>query len=267
MVLGDVLSIERIVNKGTQLFLVLSIFPLMSLLKLHCEDIGFTGKSVFLRQLGQGIVVGIAVLAPVILLLNYLHIRELDHSKIWTATTLLMTLAGSLAAALIISLIEEPLFRGLLLTAMYRRLGLVAGIIISSCYYAGLHFLKTDLDVPYADLQWFSAFELVFDAFGNLFKMQNLPSFPALFMVGVFLCVARLKAGLGLGFCIGCHTGWVFLIKLTKSMTMVNVNAGYFFLVSHYDGVIGPLVTLWLILAVAGYLWYARIAENKAFET
>lgn len=255
---GDILPIERIVNKGTQLLLVLSIFPLMNLLNLQGGDIGLPGKAVFLRELWQGILIGIAILGPIILLLYYLDIREFNYHKIWTVKKIIGTLLVSLVTAAIISLLEEPVFRGILITAMQRKMGVVAGIMISAMYYAGLHFLKTDLDVPYVDLRWFSAFELVIDAFGNLFNSQNLPAFSALFMVGIFLGTARLHAGMSLGFCVGCHTGWVFLIKLTKSMSTVNVDAASFFLVSHYDGVIGPLVTGWLVLVVAGYYGYNK---------
>lgn len=258
LVIGDVVSLERLVNKGAQVFLVLSIFPLRKILQLNWGDIGFNGKNIFFRQTGLGFTAGLVTLGPVILLLYVLDIRILDAARIWTLTSVLEVVSVSLLAALAISFLEEPVFRGVLLAGLERRLGLWMGIVISACYYGSLHFLKTDLEIPYQEMNGFSGFELAFDAIGNLFKPENFPAFLALVMVGIFLGVARLKAGMGLGFCIGCHTAWVLLIKITKSITNRNYESEYFYLVSHYDGVIGPMVTGWLMLVVVTYLFYSR---------
>ena len=179
LVIGDVVSMERIVNKGTQVFLVLAIFPLRRILNLNWGDIGFNGKQTFYLQLVQGLAAGIATLGPVILLLYILDIRVLDAAMVWTFGSILKTVSISLLAAFAISLLEEPVFRGVLLVGLERRLGLVLGIVISACYYGGLHFLKTDLDVSYQALNWFSGFELAFDAFGNLLKPENFSAFLA----------------------------------------------------------------------------------------
>jgi hypothetical protein len=45
---------------------------------------------------------------------------------------------------------------------------------------------------------------------------------------------------------------------LSKSLFNINPNSDYLYLVSSYDGVIGPLVTAWLGLAMVGYYWYRR---------
>lgn len=253
MGLGDVLSIERIVNKGTQLFLVLSLLPFKKYLGLQWRDFGFNGKRLFYRQLAYGLLTGLIILGPIIILLYSLDVRYLKPDKVWTFGIVFKTALGSLLAALAISCLEEPVFRGLLLTSLQRKLGVMAAILLSAIYYGGLHFLKTDLDIPYDQLHWYSAFQLVGDALLNPFQWKQVPAFMALFTVGLFLGMARLYAGLGLGFCIGCHTGWVFLIKITKSMSNVDVDNPYFFLVSHYDGVIGLLVCAWLTIALLAY--------------
>ncbi len=263
MAFGDVLSIERIVNKGTQIFLVLSLLPFRKQLGLEWGELGFNGKTLFYRQLLLGLLIGLLILGPIIIMLYGLDIRFLKPDKVWTFATILKTCAGSLVAAVAISLLEEPVFRGLLLTSLQRKLGILAAILISSFYYAGLHFLKTDLDVPYEQLHWYSPFQLVGDALLNPFQWKQLPAFVALYMVGIFLGTARLCAGLGMGFCIGCHAGWVFLIKITKYMSNVDVDNPYFFLVSHYDGVIGPFVAVWLALALFIY-WKLKMPKLYA---
>ncbi|MFZ2312129.1 MAG: CPBP family intramembrane glutamate endopeptidase, partial [Methylobacter sp.] len=81
----------------------------------------------------------------------------------------------------------------------------------------------------------------------------------ALLMVGIFLGVLRAQVKESLGLCIGCHTCWVWQIKMSKSLFNTDFNSEYLYLVSSYDGVVGPLVTVWLILAVGSYFVYKKV--------
>ena len=171
-------------------------------------------------------------------------------------------MAISLLLALIISLIEEPLFRGILLIGLNKKVPVMAAILISSTYYAALHFLSSKTDIPVQDLNVFSGFTLLGEAVSNLLNPNILSAFFALLMVGVFLAVLRTQVKASLGLCIGCHTCWVWQIKMSKKLFNTDFSSEYLYLVSSYDGVIGPLVTGWLMLAIAGYFAYQRF--NKA---
>ena len=252
--LGDVLAMDKLISKGTQLFLVLSIFPLVKYLKFSWKAIGFLEKPLFYQELRQGFIVGIAVLLPVISLLYFLDVREFDVTKQWTVFLVIKTvLFSALIPAFLISFIEEPVFRGILLSAQAKHFVKFMAVMIAAICYAGLHFLKTDLEIAYEDITVFSGFELIADALSNAMSVKNFSAFWALLMVGIFLGVARLYQGLGLGFCIGCHSAWVFLIKVTKRSSSLDHNADYFYLVSPYDGVIGSLVSVWLLIVISGY--------------
>ena len=256
--LGDQFPLRKIISKSTQLFLVLSIFPAMTLLKISKTDLGFAERTLFIKQLCKGFVLGFVTLIPVFWVLYALKINVLDSTQLWTVGLIAKKMAGALLLALIISLIEEPLFRGILLTGLKRKLPVMAAILISSFYYAALHFLNSHINLPFQDLNWFSGFTLLQDAFANLLNPEILPAFFALLMVGIFLGLLRTKVKTSLGMCIGCHTCWVWLIKMSKSLFNTDFNAPYAFFVSHYDGVIGPLVTGWLFLAVVVFLLYER---------
>jgi hypothetical protein len=107
-----------------------------------------------------------------------------------------------------------------------------------------------------ADLTLANTFGLLMEAFANLLNPDILTAFLALLMVGVFLGLLRTERKISLGLCIGCHTCWVWLIKMNKTLFNTDFKADCAFLVSPYDGVIGPLVTAWLLLAVLGYcMW------------
>lgn len=257
--IGDQFPLRKIISKSTQFFLVLSIFPLMTYLKFKKEDIGFAGKAVFFKQLLQGFGLGFMTLLPVFIVLYMLDVNVVDQSRVWTAALLAKKMALTLLLALIISWIEEPLFRGILLTGLQRKLSVAAAIIVSATYYAVLHFLDASTNIPYQELTILSGFELLGEAFANLLNPEILPAFWALIMVGIFLGILRTQIKASLGLCIGCHTCWVWQIKMSKSLFNTNFSSDYLYLVSSYDGVIGPLVTGWLSLAIIGFILYRQI--------
>lgn len=260
--IGDFISFRQIINRLAQLFLVLSIFPTMAYLKINKEELGFAATQVFLKQLLQGFGLGFITLMPVFIILYMLKINVLDETQLWTAGLLAKYIVVNSLLALLISVIEEPLFRGIMLAGLSKKLPVMAAILISSTYYAALHFFSSKTDIPVQDIRLFSGFKLLGEALGNLLNHEILSAFFALLMVGVFLGVLRTQVKASLGLCIGCHTCWVWQIKMSKKLFNTDFSSEYLYLVSNYDGVIGPLVTGWLMLAIGGYFVYQRI--NKA---
>jgi membrane protease YdiL (CAAX protease family) len=255
----DGLPLPKLINKTTQVLLVLSIFPAMSVLKLDRQALGFASRAVFLRQLLYGFGLGFITLTPVFVLLTVLHVNVIDTTQAWTAAWFLEKSGVALLLALLISLIEEPLFRGILLAGLAKKLPHAAAIIFSAAYYASLHFIKSSIEIPAPELTLAKTFGLLADAFAHLFNPDIVPALLALLMVGVFLGVLRTRYNASLGLCIGCHTCWVWQIKMNKTLFNTDFNADYAFLVSRYDGVIGPLVTGWLLCAVVGYVVWLRV--------
>lgn len=260
LVLGDVVELRKVISKGTQVLLVLSIVPLMSWLKMSWSELGFSGKGQFIRQMGLGLLLGVATLLPVLSVLYGLDIHIIDQGREWTAGKAATKILVALLLALLISFFEEPLFRGILLASFRRKAGIALAIFISSFYYASLHFLNTKTKVPYQELSLESGFRLLLEAFGNWLNPEIVSALLALFVVGVFLAVIRTEFANSLGVCIGCHTAWVWQIKVSKDFFNTNQQSEYLYLVSSYDGVVGPLVSVWLSLAIAGYyVWKKQI--------
>ncbi len=257
--IGDFVPFRKIISKSTQLFLMLSIFPAMAYLKINKEELGFAARSIFLKQLLQGFGLGFMTLMPIFIVQYVLKINVIDDTHTWTVGWVARNMSISLLLALIISLIEEPLFRGILLAGLNKKLPVMVAILISSTYYAGLHFLSSKTDIPVQDINLFSGFKLLDEAVGNLLNPNILSAFFALLMVGIFLGVLRTQVKASLGLCVGCHTCWVWQIKMSKQLFNKDFSSDYLYLVSSYDGVIGPLVTGWLILAIAGYFACQRI--------
>ncbi len=258
---GDAMPFRQILTRSTQLYLVLSIYPIARYLKISKKEFGFAPSLVFLKQLCQGFGIGFIVLIPIFIVLYAVGINVFDQSEPWTLERLANYMIVTLLVALLISVIEESLFRGIVIVGLIRKLPVTTAILLTSLYYAGLHFLsiKTNLSVP--DIHFFSGFVLLGEALANVVNPSNQPAFLALLMVGIFLGVLRTQVETSLGLCIGCHTCWVWQIKMSKKLFNTNYDSDYQYLVSHYDGVIGPLVAAWLLVVVASYFIYRHMKK------
>jgi membrane protease YdiL (CAAX protease family) len=261
--IGDTLPFRQILTRLTQIFLLLSIFPMMRYLRIDKVALGFPSWWAFLKQLPQGFGLGFIVLTPVFIVLSLLNINQIDYKQEWVVDLLVKNSIMYLLMALLISVIEETLFRGMVLVGLKKKLPVQVAIFLTAIYYAGLHFLiiKTNLSVQ--DINFFSGFRLLGEAVSNLLNLNNLPAFFALLMVGIFLGVLRTQVTSSLGLCIGCHTCWVWQIKMNKKFFNTDFSSEYHYLVSSYDGVIGPLVTGWLLVVVVGYLAYRQVSQSK----
>lgn len=253
-IIGDAIPLRKIISKTTLILLVLSIYPSMAWLQLKKQDIGVTRKKIFCKQLIKGLLLGILILTPIIISLLLLDLWHYDQTKIWTLTNILIKVIGVLLIALLVAIPEEFIFRGILLTGLRKKLSVFWAIAGSTFYYASLHFLKSDIGISTQELSLISSYIIITDAFNNLLQLSNLPAFIALLVVGVFLACVRLLLPQSMALCIGIHAGWVFLIKITSAFFDKNKSSQLTFLVSDYDGIIGHLVSVWLILFTVFFL-------------
>ncbi len=264
---GDVISLRKMVSRMTQIFLLLSIFPLRRYLQLSWQDVGFVDKALFVKQVGYGLVLGLITLLPVIAMLYGLEISVFDEQREWTIARLSSKLILSLLLGFLIAFLEEPLFTGILLAGLQKKFNFLAAASLTALYYSAFHFVKTRTHIEYDDLNWLSGFQLIADAFANLLNPEIISAFAGLFAVGLFLALLRTRWPQAIGLCIGCHAGWVWLIKMHKSIFNTNSNSPFYFWVSdYYDGIVGPLVMIWLLLA-CGVLYLYRPKQNDRCQT
>jgi uncharacterized protein len=262
LVWDDGVSFRTIIKKASQVFLVLSIFPAMHYLKLNKFDLGFAARPAFIKQIASGFGLGFITLLPVFIVLYLLGVDVVDKSQPWTFVWLSKKLIIELLLALLISCFEEPVFRGILLTGLNKKLSVGVAILISAFYYAVLHFLDSKTKIPVPEINLFSGFKLLGEAFTHLLNPEILSAFLALLAVGIFLGLLRTQMKASLGLCIGCHACWVWQIKLSKTLFNTNPNSDYLYLISSYDGVIGPLVAVWLTVAITAYFLYRQLNKQ-----
>jgi len=254
--LDDQSMLRKLIIRLTQILLLLSIFPMMSYLQFNKEDLGFAARSTFLKQVSVGFGLGLITLMPVFIMLYMLGINVIDEAQPWTIGLATKKMFLSLLLGLLIAGVEESIFRGMLLAGLKKHLPVIAAILISSIYFAALHFLDSKSQISQQEFNVFSGFVLLGDAFANVVNSKNGSAFFSLLMVGIFLAVLRTQVKESLGLCIGCHAAWVWQIKMSGSVFNTNFSSEYLYLVSSYNNVVGPLVTGWLSLAIIGYFVY-----------
>ncbi|EXJ16710.1 CPBP family intramembrane glutamic endopeptidase [Imhoffiella purpurea] len=252
----DWIAIEphRVMGRLAQLFILLGLWPMLVALRLDDRaSLGYRPKRAeLLRSLVTGWSIGVAILILLVVVLLVLKIRVPDPGvEIWPgfAGKALQALIGGL----LIGVLEETFFRGALYTAIRRRDGLRSAVIWSSLLYAALHFMKPSALPAGTALDWAGALSMCLHAVLDLFQWKNLDSLLALFLVGVFLSLVRERSG-HIGWCIGMHAGWVFVIQSTRRLTDGDPASPWSFLVGDYDGTIGLLAAAW-IGALAWLFW------------
>lgn len=140
-------------------------------------------------------------------------------------------LPGILLTAAAVSLVEEWLFRGILLGMWLRSSQARRACLGVSLLFAFLHFLKPPAGrVIENPGNAFAGFELL----GNILLHFTNPlflvtDFATLFGAGLILAWARVRTG-ALWFCIGLHAGWILAFKSFQKI---------------YDNVPGHPLTPW----------------------
>lgn len=216
----------------------------------------------FLKRVGLGALAGILILAPVMLMLIVLGVREwhLDYTHL--AAKFLKTLKLALLSGLAVAIVEEYFFRGAMLGLFLRRNPALRAVLLSSAIYAALHFVRSSPGNSASPFGYgLQVLAHSFDQF--LTPGAMLDSYAALMMAGVLLALARLHTGsIALG--IGMHASWVMLIKLYKQFTDPVGHSPLAWLVGDYDGVGGWLGFVWLSLLALMYWRFINARRRTA---
>jgi membrane protease YdiL (CAAX protease family) len=133
-----------------------------------------------------------------------LHIFSLRLTITW------FVLAKIVAASVVVPVIEEAFFRGLMLGILWRSAGKYISIFVTSAFYSIVHFLK----VPQPTLAmatWTSGFNSIAHSFSQFAHHPLLVAagFTTLFLIGLVLADARLSTR-SLWLSAGLHSGWIF---------------------------------------------------------
>jgi uncharacterized protein len=195
------------------------LWPLLRSLRFHSfRDLQLDKNRHALRDVVAGI-----LLAAIPLLVGFV---VLIATRIFLLKNAIpgSSLGTVMAAAIVVPLIEELFFRGLLLGILLRSLRPVVAMLITSAFFAIVHFLKAPPRTS-ESVTWFSGFHSIANSFAQFADpMMMLAGFTTLFLIGWILADARLRTR-SLFLPIGLHSGWIFVAgvvgKVTKRETII----------------------------------------------
>ena len=250
------LDFKRVANRCTLVAVVLFFVVLYKKSNFNAaQDLGYsTGKRQFYIDLIKGIGFGILIMCTVVIGLLITNNRIIATSWEFSALNIIGVLASGLISGLIIALLEETLFRGVMLSAIRRESTAFIAITATSFFYALVHFIKPEIKFYSNSLDWSSGFVYLKNALANLASIsQIVDSLIALFLAGVLLSIVRLRTN-RIAICIGIHAGWILVIQVTKRITDSNSDSEFAFLTGSYDNVTGYLAAGFLVLLIVLYL-------------
>jgi len=258
------LAPHRVMGRLTQAFILIGLWPFLKALGIaNWASLGYTApRRVFLAAVWRGWLLGVAILAVLVGALLALGVRVPDRLSEGWMLALLAKAAQALLGGLLIGLFEESFFRGALYGAIRRRGGVWSAVVWTALLYAAVHFLKPhplSAGVPF-DLA--GAGQMFAQVFTGAFQWKHVDSMAALFLVGLFLGLVRERTG-HIGWCIGLHAGWVFVIQVGRHLTDGAPTSSYAWLTGGYDGVIGWLAAGWIGLLILVLAWRWRPSRGE----
>lgn len=198
--------------------------------------------------------IGVASLGLVVLLQAFFQDVSLvePHSLQRLADVLLKALAG----ALVLSFLEEALFRGMLLRLFFTAFRPWTAIFLSAFVFAAVHFKRVPYDPALAEVWWGGFVVAGKMAFAFIFESEALP-FLNLFLVGLVLNLLFLLTR-SLIACVGLHAGWVVLRNSYGNLAESGETGLFLGSTIMVDGLACALI----LLAFAVFLSYALLLRR-----
>jgi CAAX protease family protein len=207
---------HRIFDRSVMIVGFFGLWPLLWALDFHSSsDLGYARSCAWWREALLGLVIGVVSLALVTAALVAWGGRSLQFDK--SSEEMLNAALHFLVTGIVVALIEETFFRGVLQGAWQRAMGPVLAVVLASAVYSAVHFLKpAGADVSADQVAWNSGFKLLPLIVSQSFHSGDvLVPFVTLFLVGCVLGLACVKTG-ALYLSIGLHAGWVLANEFTR---------------------------------------------------
>lgn len=175
-----------------------------------------------------------------------------------SASGFLSNLGNALLAGILVGLLEEAVFRGLVFRMFYTALKPIPAIILSSVFFAVLHFkasAEAFTDSSPQEIGLYEGFYTAWAMMAALVTEFDFTYLASIFLVGillhqVFLLTSNLWANAAL------HAGWVFTIKAVGGAFQTSPSANAFTGTTRVAD--GFLVIVVLIAFCAIFAWKLR---------
>lgn len=254
----------RYFSRITQISAFVLLVPLLIWLKVRSiREFGLEKNRHALRDVASGLLLA---LIPVALLgagYFYFGVYKLKDEF------LLKVLFRIAATAGLVAIVEEFLFRGVLLGLSAKAFGKWPAALGVSALFAGVHFLKPAKIID-PSVEWWTGFAQLPRAAGDAPPPPMLIlGFLALFIVGLILAFAALRTR-SLFLPIGLHAGWVFGQQTLQWLGKFRVKPEDSLLPWVGPNVVSGAVPIGLVpvftllLTAFAVWWYLRYAAPRA---
>lgn len=237
--------------------LYLQIYNLFSF-----KAFGYSGKpAVFIKGMFNGFMYGVIIMLMIEVILFLLGIHEIDASRDFSVYAVSQLLVKALLAGLLISLIEESIFRGALFSGLYEKTGPIVTVFFTGLVYSTVHFIRYRDLADETNVHLFTGITMMPEAFRRFSEWSIVDYFLTLFIFGILLGLLRLKHK-DISACIGVHTGIVMLIKIADYCTNRTHNSNFNYLVSQYNSTFGWISFTVILLFTIFYFVKLQTKQN-----
>ena len=254
-----VLEYKKYINYATLLCgLLVSGLYLKTCSVLSSQGFGYSGTLArFVALLTKAFFYGIAIILFIELLLLALGIHEFDVRRAYTLEEFGIRVLKGVLSGLLISILEESIFRGGLFAGLHKQAGATLAVIVSSLLYSSVHLIRYRELPAGMEADWLTGLYMMPDAFRRFYEWSIFDYFMTLFMFGVLLALLRLRFN-NIAACIGLHAGVVAAVKTVDFYSNRTYDSQFDFLVNHYNSTFG-----WLSFAVI--LFFSLVFYFRTF--
>jgi len=172
-----------------------------------------------------------------------------------------------LVGGLVVAIIEETFFRGLMLASLTSTVGFLGAAITSSGAYSIVHLLVSDPTLARRGYSVAAGLTYLAHAVGRQLEPASLLPLIGIFLCGLVLAVVVRRSG-SLYLAIGLHAGWAFAFQVLRhtSQPLVEI-PGHSFLATHHY--LAGTRWAWAGAILSGFLalaWWALPAQRKRPE-
>lgn len=206
---------HRYLNRCLLLVALAGLWPLARAFQLRSlRAVGLAWAPDSRRQLALGLAAGFSSLLLAALGLVLVGVRS-GNFNLPLATVGKLLFTATLSAA-VVALLEEVFFRGVIFGILRGVCALPVAIAVSGGLYAAVHFLARV--EPAGPVNWTSGLALLPRMMAGLVAPENLMPMLTLTVGGAALALAYHRTA-SLWFSFGLHAGWVFWLKVFKTVT------------------------------------------------
>ena len=213
---ANVPPFHRFVNRSMLLVALVGLWPFAYYCRLDTwRSVGLKREPGWLKAVSKGFLVGFTTIAVIA------AGSILSENRVFVFSGEFGSLASTLAAAagtgVVVSVLEEVMFRGVVFGALRQIYHWTIALAASSALYSILHFFRTP---PLAgEVTWSSGLTFLPLMFrGFIEPALVVPGFFVLLLAGAILTVTYERRGT-IFFAIGMHAGWIFCLKSYGALT------------------------------------------------